>query len=296
MQDSRNPFQEVEVKRAEVKLPPFFFNKAWDLGQPVESHSASDDMPKEDGERRCYFSVNPEDRFGMVLEETLEPLPQGLLIVSGMDAGSAFMRTSSGAPGIRAGDVIVEVDGQRGRASELREALVNQFSINGQRMISLVVRSRPSAFNIELWRRGGKKTGLTVGVDKTNAECLLVQNVHAKGLAPAWNAAHGSLRICKGDLITHVNGIAQDVEAMKREIENCTAGSAALRLRIVGPGGQIGLHEEANEEESQWPLTTVPWDMQVRWLDDISESSTTASGLVTPVESVTSGTSTPVER
>ena len=43
----------------------------------------------------------------MVLEETLEPLPGGLLVVTRMDACSAFGRTAQGATKLRVANLLV---------------------------------------------------------------------------------------------------------------------------------------------------------------------------------------------
>jgi hypothetical protein len=300
---TRHGSEEV-INGKNIKPPAFFFDKSWDIGKPTEPE-VDDFLPE--GEHHCSFLLDQCSRFGMVLEETLEPLPHGLLVVCGLDDDSAFRRTDVGTIGIRAGDVIIEVEGHRGSASQLREALVQHFSQSGRRMLNLVVRSRPSAFNIEVWRGAGekrRKTGFTSTVDRANPDCLVVESIKAKGLVPAWNAAHGSLRICKGDLITHVNGSAQDVDAMTREIDENTAKRPTLRLRVVTRRGLPDLLKAGSDEEpdSPWPLTTVPWDMQVTWLNDtMSEVSTTGS-LERPLDtyhreftSGSSGSCTPVD-
>jgi hypothetical protein len=301
---------------AEVKLQSFFLSKGWSHGSTGGAADVVEEpqvLPKPDDstlhlrERQCTFRIQDRARFGMVLEETPEPLPCGLLVVTHMDAWSAFARTSAGACGLMVGDVITEVNGQKGSASSLREVLRRAFSTIGQKSIHVVARSRPLAFNIELWREGThwQKLGIAAGADKANPGSLLVQGLHADGLAPAWNAAHGSLRICKGDLITHVNGISQDPAGMKKEIQHSAKG-ARLQFRFVTPAGQVaGLQDGfADRENSTWPETTA-WDMQVRWLDDIVDDSmsevstayTTShlSGIRTPDESITSGTRTPDE-
>merc|ERR1719487_686586 len=161
----------------------------------------------------------------------------------------------------------------------MREMLRQSFSSPGQKVIDLAVRSRPPTFNIELRREGPsrQKLGIAASADSTNPECLHVDSLRAEGLVPLWNAAHGSLRICKGDLLTHVNGVSQDVAAMKKEIQQSSTKGSKLRFRVVTPAGQVaGCQKELEDpEDSPWPETTVPWDMQVRWLDDnMSEVST----------------------
>jgi len=305
-----------------VKVPAFFLNKEWHLGTSTTGETKSEDeptiqepveLPKPDDsiihlrQRRCSFVVQATDRFGMVLEETREPLPGGLLVVTGLDAWSAFARTGTGACGLMAGDVIVEVNGRSGSAAVLREVLRQAFSVSGRKTIDVVARSRPLSFNIELWREGKywRHLGIAADAEESNPACLLVQGVHAEGLVPVWNAAHGSLRICKGDLITRVNGVSQDVSGMKQAVQLSSKKGAKLCLTVVTPAGQVaGCQRDSLEDRegsTAWPETTVPWDMQVRWIDDnMSEASTgygssIPSGTRTPEENFTSGTCTPPE-
>jgi hypothetical protein len=307
----QEPFDPAQTSRPDVKVPSFFLNKTWDLSDAASTLGMKAETPKADEGitdsrfRRLSFGLQPcGARFGMVLEETLEPLPGGLLVVTSIDEASSFAKTASGGSGIRAGDVIVAVNGRQGAPAEMRELLLKEVTASGIRSITLVVRSRPGIFEIELRREGNhwNKLGVAAGADDANPDCLVVNNIHAEGLIPAWNAAHGSLRICKKDLITHVNGISQDAAAMKKEIQQCSTKGAKLRFRIVTPAGQgVACHEEPLVvQDLPCAHTTVPWDMQVRWLDDnMSEASTAcgaslSSGTRTPDESC-SGTRTPTE-
>jgi len=311
---------EEEVK-VHAKVPQFFFDKEWDLTANVAAPAAvaaalphdksqkSVVQPTADEysrQRCCSFHLQQSHRFGMVLDETPEPLPGGLLVVTRLDACSAFAKTSQGSCGLMAGDVIVEVNGAQGSASELRDRLRREFGASGKKVINLVVRARPPTFNIELVREGAqwKKLGIAAVPDKSNPGCLLVQGVQPEGLFPLWNEAHGSLRICKGDLITHVNGISKDVQAMKNQVSQCSARGSKLRFRIVTPAGQGSGCQEELQDGTQ-PETTVPWDMKVTWLDKVddlaSEASTTygsspPSGARTPEDSCPSGMRTPEER
>jgi len=300
-----------------VKLPPMFFNKEWDLSPNMAIPAAvavalptPDESLVHSRQRHCSFLLQQCDRFGMVLDETPEPLPGGLLVVTRLDACSAFARTAQGACGLMTGDVIVEVNGLHGSAAELCEVLRREFSVSGRKTIDLVVRARPPTFNIEVRREGAhwQKLGISADGDQSNPGCLLVQGLRAEGLIPSWNTAHGSLCICKGDLVTHVNAVSMDAAAMKKEVQRCSAQGSRLRFRIVTPAGQVaGCQKEVQEdkEDSSWPETTVPWDMQVRWLDDMydgmSEVSTACgssapSGTRTPEDSCPSGARTPEER
>lgn len=298
---SANSFPQSESHR---KVPCFFHDQEWGLGGAVRADLLSDmpQVPKPEvstvssRQRRCTFCLKPSDRFGMVLEETTEPMPGGLLVVTGVDACSAFARTAGGTCGLAAGDVIVEVNGRLGSVASLREMLLQRFAAHGQKLVEVVVRSRPPTFNIDLRREGKQKIGMAAAADLSNPECLLVESIRPEGLVPAWNAAHGSMRICKGDLITHVNGVSGDVAAMKKQIQQGATKGSALCLRIVTPAGQVVGCQKADAPEA-----TVPWDMQVRWLDDsLSDVSTACyssnpSGTRTPEDTCLSGTRTPEE-
>jgi hypothetical protein len=305
-QDASAPRESV---RPDVKVPSFFLNKKWDLSDPIGAHGARNEMQRPEEsvadarQRRLNFCLQPSARFGMVLEETWEPLPGGLLVVSSIDDCSAFAKTAAGGSGVWAGDVIVEVNGRQGAAAELRELLRQEVVANGQRFINLVVRSRPAVFHIDLCREGKQwnKLGIAAAAVESNSKCLLVQGVHSDGLFPAWNAAHGSLRICKKDLITHVNDVSLDAAAMKREIQQSSAQGSKLRFRIATPEGHgIACPEEPLDvQDLPWSDTTVPWDVQVRRLhDNMSEASTEcvfsdSSGTRTPEDSCPSGARTP---
>jgi hypothetical protein len=263
--------------RAEVKLPNFFLDRKWDLGTHSEAFIAQE-------EKRLSFTLKPSDRFGMVLEETPEPLPLGLLVVAGVDDWSAFAQKAAGRA-IQIGDVILEVNGKRGSSSEIREALVREFSSNNSqsRTINLVVRTRPPAFRCEIGRATGstqgkqrkRRLGFVLCTAKTNSTYMKVQAIQDKGLVPSWNASHGSLRICKGDFITHVNGISKDVQAMIKELEESSKTGSALHLKVLTLDGERSLFEEETGT-----IIASTCDSQVRELADdmsICGASTTAS-------------------
>jgi hypothetical protein len=298
-----------EPPLADGPLPSFFMNESWDLGKSAAISAITLDPPKLDktevfaSQRRCRFRIQQSDSFGVVLEHAPEPLPNGLLVVTGVDCCSAFARTETGGCGLLAGDIVLTVNGKQGNAVYLQEALRKCFSATGNKTVDLVVRSRPPTFNIELRREGAQwqKLGIVANPDLVDSDCLVVDRVRAEGLVPLWNAAHGSLRICKGDLMTHVNGVSRDADAMMTEIQRSSSKGSTLRFRILTPQGMTGCHKDLSEKEEDltWPETTVPWDMQVRWLDDtMSDVSTTCgsghpSGTRTPEDFCPSGARTP---
>lgn len=284
-------------------------NNDWDLGCSRSIDCSALDPPQSlidkeaifSCQRRCRFHIQQSDRFGMVLEDAAEPLPGGLLVVGSIEASSAFARTVTGGCGLVAGDTIEAVNGLRGSAVALREALRLAFSARGRKTVEVALRSRPPAFNIELFSDGRQKLGVTASTDKANEWCLVVDRLHSEGLVPLWNETHGSLRICKDDLITHVNGIkgiAQGVSSMKKEIQRNSAQGCRLCFRVVTPHGQlVGCHRDTGD--SPWVQTTVPFDMQVGWLDDNASEISTRCGSSNPSgpeESCLLGERTPVER
>lgn len=187
-----------------------------------------------DNERILSFRLHPEEPFGLQLAETTSGTGlASLLVVANVEARSSFARTADGRLGVAAGDVIVEADGRRGTAADVRDVLQQALSSGMQRDISLVVRPRPPAFDVEIRRHGRhwETMGITVVIDKTNPGCALVQSVRDQGLVPDWNRSHGSLRICAGDLITEVNELHGDATAMVKEIQGGQRGSL-LRLRV----------------------------------------------------------------
>lgn len=294
------------------QLPSFFMRDDWDLGCSPSIDCSGLDPPQSlidskdifSCRRRCRFRIQQSDRFGMVLEDAAEPLPGGLLVVGSIEASSVFARTVTGGCGLIAGDTIEAVNGLCGSAVALREALRLAFSARGQKTVELALRSRPPAFNIELFSDGRQKLGITASTDKANEWCLVVDRLHSEGLVPSWNEANGSLRICKDDLITHVNGIkgiSHGVSSMKKEIQRSFAQGCKLRFRVVTPHGQlVGCHRDT--EDSPWVQTTVRCDMQAGWLDDTASEistrcgSSNPSGVRTPEEHCLLGERTLVER
>jgi len=193
-----------------------------------------------DGECQLRFRLQPGHRFGLELAETTVTQQAGtgkrlasLLVVANVESRSPFSRTADGQLGLVAGDVIVEVDGRRGTAAEVQDMLQQAVPSGTHRDTTLVARRRPSAFDVELLREGPnwEMLGITVVIDKANPRCALVQALSSAGLLPDWNKAHGSLRICAGDLITQVNDIEEDATAMCREIMEGRRGSS-LRFRV----------------------------------------------------------------
>jgi membrane-associated protease RseP (regulator of RpoE activity) len=165
-----------------------------------------------------------------------------MLVVVKMDSDSSFARDAGGKPGIQEGDAIVEVNGRRGTAEEVRNSLQQAVISSGSKNITINVQRRPSVLHVKLTsgNTSPQKLGVAVVIDKQNPDCLLVQSIRQEGMVPSWNASHPNLRVCPGDLIAEVNGISRDSAAMCKAIQ--TLGDRCeLHLRLLtNDGGELG--------------------------------------------------------
>lgn len=191
-----------------------------------------------DAERFLTFRLHPGSPVGLELADTTSgtggPKLASLLVVANVEATSSFAKTVDGEIGITVGDTIVEANGRRGTATDLRKVLQQEkLNWSTERHVTLVVRPRPPAFDVDMLREGPQweTLGITVVIDKNNPGCALVQALRSEGLVPDWNRTHGSLRICAGDLITQVNDLYEDAKAMCEEIQTGRRGSR-LRFRV----------------------------------------------------------------
>mmetsp|Transcript_2890 Transcript_2890/g.4702 ORF Transcript_2890/g.4702 Transcript_2890/m.4702 type:complete len:334 (+) Transcript_2890:113-1114(+) len=216
-----------------------------------DSMKTAENVEQQDEDICCLeFSLRQGAIFGVQLIETHVPQEgKDILVVVQIEPKSPFAKTVDGRLGLAAGDTIVEVNGRRGSAFDLREMLQQVVASNGKRAISLSVRSRPSSFEVELDRSGPlwQKLGIAAAIDKTKRDCLIVQCVRGEGLVPQWNSENGSLRVCAGDLITHVNGITQDARAMCAAISAAAEGSK-LCFRVSIPGNSSSRDSRQMEE------------------------------------------------
>jgi hypothetical protein len=180
-----------------------------------------------------------ENRFGLDLVETQDPQPSGLLVVAHVDPYGSFTRTTMHAPGLSAGDVILEANGIQGKAANLRDA-VNQVATNGGQL-DVRVQPRPPSFVVTLVREGAlwKKLGLSIEIDRESVEARIrVLAVRDEGLVPKWNELHGCLRVCPKDWITQVNHLSKNSREMFKLIEQSTEGQI-LELRIETPSRDV---------------------------------------------------------
>jgi len=192
----------------------------------------------QNGECRLRFQLLPAAPFGLQLAEATSQTPGGalssVLVVQHVTDCSSLMETFDGQPGVHPGDAIVEANGRRGTAGEVRDALQQAVAASGTRDITLVVRRRPATFDVKipLDASSQQKIGIAAIIDKTNPGCVLVTSVRSQGAVPAWNAVHAFSQVCAGDLITEVNGISCDAAAMCKEMQG-TRNRTLFSFRIA---------------------------------------------------------------
>jgi hypothetical protein len=196
------------------------------------------DLDADDRECRLRFQLPPAAPFGLQLTEarcgSRGTSSSSALVVQHVTACSSLAKTIDGQPGIYAGDVIIEANGRRGTAAEVRDVLQQAVASSGTRDITLAVCRRPSIFDVEIPLDASKqKLGIVAVIDKAYPGCVLVQSVRSEGIVPEWNAAHASLQICAGDLITEVNSISNDASAMCLEMQNNPRGITSLQFRVA---------------------------------------------------------------
>lgn len=212
-------------------IPLLEQKSAIDLPPLVKRTKSSRGRKGIDDEKRLHFSFSYGDHAGLELQETTNEVAgltlASLLVVVHVEPESAFVRTKDGQHGVCAGDVIVEVNGRRGTAKQIRQILEEEINYAACKGIKLIVRPRPPTFYVEIPcdDDSGKKLGMVAVVDKSNPDCVLVQALRSEGLVPDWNASHGSLQVCAGDLIIEVNGISGDAAAMCRAMQDLRIGS-----------------------------------------------------------------------
>lgn len=172
----------------------------------------------------------------LVLED--QP-PAGLLVVEGAEEEAQMLRKPTESPGVRPGDVIVQVGGACAAAQEMLR-LVHQAA-DARGSVQVVVQPRPASFEAELDRTGPlwDKLGLSVAIDKKNPSFMVVRAIREEGLAADWNRSHSTLRICIGDRIDRVNECSGSAVGMNAEIQKSGQGSVLRLLISTPPNRQI---------------------------------------------------------
>jgi len=160
---------------------------------------------------------------------------QSKIFVEHVEPQSVLARTCEGRPGVRNGDTIAQVDGLSGSSLDLQKRMEEIQKIGG--LLNLVVVQRPLAFEVDLSHDEPlpQRLGIAVGIDREDPHHMIVLAIREEGLVPTWNVAHGTLRVCARDRITHVNGITHDIETMQAEIRNAAEINERLLLRIATP-------------------------------------------------------------
>lgn len=225
-------------------VPSFAFSEAAEeLVNPKERCKSWDIEPQADSshaERHLAFRLAPGDCFGLqFLEAPSDAAQQSLLVVVNVDQMSVFGKTIDGQLGISVGDIIVEANGGRGTAAQVRDALQQVVASSGTKHVTLVTQPRPATFEVELRREGvhWQKLGVTAVVDKNNPSRLLVQAVAAEGLVPEWNKTHGSCKVFAGDTIKEINGTSGNAAAMLNAIRSSSHQGAVLKVLVTPANG-----------------------------------------------------------
>jgi C-terminal processing protease CtpA/Prc len=237
---ARSGAQDEEICEPGEKCKSWGPDKKISFVEHVSALESSSIIPVGSGnettkEQQLHFKFGANDQLGLQFAET-SSVPghtvATLLVVSKIDATSAFAQTSEGHLGVCSGDIIVAVNGQSGTAVAIQKML--EQAIAPGREITLLVQPRPPSFYAELTQAGStlQKLGVSAVIDKSNQGCILVQAVRKEGLVPEWNSRNGLLHICSGDLIVEVNGIAQDATAMCKQLQAPGEGTT-LRLRMM---------------------------------------------------------------
>lgn len=223
-------------------------------GTPASQHSPTGD----DGEYlRLTFAIQPGEPLGL---ELVVPGAGGspgapaaraaFLVVAAVEPRGPLAQAQDG-PGLRPGDRILHVDIDAGAcghkeatpstasgvnespsATSLWARLDEANGLGGS--LCVQIQTRPTCFEVVLERQGPQwhRLGLSVGIDKKRPSLMRVRAVREHGLAPAWNAANASRRICAGDWITQVNDCCQDALEMYAEVQRSGEGSQLL-LRLA---------------------------------------------------------------
>jgi hypothetical protein len=246
-------------------------------------------LPIEGRARLLHFELRPAACFGLHLLELPsfgDLASSSVLVVNSIEADSSFMKDADGKPGISTGDVIVEVNGRRGSADDVRDVLQQAVISSGEKIVEMVVWTRPATFDVDVKQDQllPDKLGLAVVIDKTKRGCLAVQSVRKQGLIATWNSHNPSLCVCTGDLITEVNGISRDSASMCKTISSIGKGDS-LRFHIVTKAEADNLHH----------YSALPQATKRRLASPRSLRELEAVGSIAPAETDVAGRGTKLE-
>lgn len=225
------PAERTSGSRLREESPDMTPRQPPGAGQPRQSWQDLDAS----GNYHLHFNIRQGERFGLQLVESHGTNPSGCLVVASVEPTGPFASTSRGSPGLFAGDIILKANNRKGAATTLRD-IFNQVGASGGEL-DLVVQSRPAAFDACLQRVGpsAKKLGLSICIDRAdNLPRMRVRVLRDEGLVPRWNEMNGTKRICVGDYITQVNGVATSADKMFKLLQGGKEGDD-LEVHIETP-------------------------------------------------------------
>eukprot|EP00429_Kryptoperidinium_foliaceum_P046388 CAMPEP_0176104142 /NCGR_PEP_ID=MMETSP0120_2-20121206/52254_1 /TAXON_ID=160619 /ORGANISM="Kryptoperidinium foliaceum, Strain CCMP 1326" /LENGTH=220 /DNA_ID=CAMNT_0017438241 /DNA_START=8 /DNA_END=670 /DNA_ORIENTATION=+ len=153
--------------------------------------------------------------------------PGGSLRVRRIHVGGPAFWYNQAAPEderIMVGDVLTTVDGVSGQPAIMRESLDTTGDVE-------VTVRRPDTYLVKGLHKGSKILGLCL-VRHTRKAALVVKAVQDVGVVASWNMTAGEdTAIAEGDQIVSVNGIAGDVEAMRRMLMDADILDIELQRR-----------------------------------------------------------------
>lgn len=198
-----------------------------DQGAPVKNA---------DGTLTMVFSLQAKQSLGTRFAEMRAPEPSGRLVATSITENSALWATTGGYCGVRAGDVIVNVNGEGKSASysKLLELLTEAKSAGGR--LELTVRPRPEQFEIDLDRakkKEGEKMGIVVAVHEAISDRVEVRQISDEGAVPSWNESHADTQVVSGDWVVAVNGEKAPANDMISSMQTCWQKKQKLTVQIL---------------------------------------------------------------
>jgi hypothetical protein len=162
-------------------------------------------------------------------------------VVNNIGEKSPLQTNLAGQPGLAPGDVILEVNGQRGYSTNVLD-VISALRNSGGRM-DLEVCSRPRQFTVEVKKSDSTvKMGIVVAVHDEISDRVEVRNVADEGAVSDWNKDNPFNHVSVGDWVTKVAGVGSSGSAeakyMIEDMQKVWAGNNTLKLWIT-PGNAI---------------------------------------------------------
>jgi hypothetical protein len=169
-----------------------------------------------------------------------------IAVVNTIGEKSPLATTSGGQPGLRPGDVILEVNGQKGFNANVLEVM-NEVRKYGGKM-DLEVCTRPKHFTVDIKRPADRpadstyKMGVVVAVHDDIANRVEVRNVSDEGAVADWNQSQPFRHVCVHDWVTKVEGTgatgANQAKTMIEEMQTVWKNNSTLTLSVT-PGNCV---------------------------------------------------------